>query len=134
MSSFTKPELLKVPAKPVSFTVLCEVPDLTVTDPEVERLKALGIALPKSAQQREETATVVLRVLDWGPDAFADRSRFPGGPVCERGDYILVRAYTGTRVMFGERELRLINDDHIDMVINDLAGFSRPGFGGSFNG
>src|SRR4249919_2873074 len=115
MSSSTKPELLKVPATPVTFKVLCEVPDLAVTDPEVERLKALGISLPKSATQREETATVVLRVLDWGPDAFADRSRFPGGPVCERGDYIIVRAYTGTRLMYGTHELRIINDDHIDM-------------------
>jgi len=133
MSLFTT-ELLKVPAVPVTYKVLCEVPDLAATDPEVERLKALGMKLPKEMMQREEAATVVLRVLDWGPDAFCDMKRFPNGPVCERGDYVLVRAYTGTRVMFGEHELRIINDDHIDMVIHDLDGFSRPGFAGTFSG
>jgi co-chaperonin GroES (HSP10) len=125
-------ELLKVPASPVTYKVLCEVPDLDTTDPDIERIKAMGLQLPKSATQREEVATVVLRVLDWGPDAFGDSKRFPGGPVCEKGDYILVRAYTGTRLMYGGRELRIINDDHIDMVIHDLDGFSRPSFGGSF--
>ena len=134
VSHSDKAALLAVPAKPVTYKVLCEVPSLAVVDPEIERLKAIGLEMPKSATQREEVATVVLRVLDWGPDAFKDVKRFPTGPVCEKGDYILVRAYTGTRVMFGERELRIINDDHIDMVINDLAGFSRPGHGGSFNG
>lgn len=114
-----------VPAKPVTFKVLCEVPQLDTVDPDIQRYKDLGIEIPRSAEQREEVATVILRVLDWGPDAFADKTRFPSGPICERGDYIITRAFTGTRVKFRGRELRIINDDHIELVVKDLAGFTR---------
>src|SRR5262245_43571134 len=86
MSWSTPRELLRVPARPVTFKVLCEVPPLGEVDPEIARMEALGMKLAKPAQVREEVATVVLRVLDWGPDAFADKARFPTGPVCEKGD------------------------------------------------
>lgn len=114
-----------IPAKPVTFHVLCQVPRLEDVDAGVARAKALGIELSQNATSREEASTVVLRVLDWGPDAFNDASRFPTGPVCNRGDYVLVRSHTGTRINYGGREYRVINDDHIDLTLQDPLGFLR---------
>lgn len=120
-----KGPLVSIPGKPVTFHVLCKVPSIEDVDPSFAAARRMGIELTAKTTQREESATVVLQVLDWGPDAFGDRARFPSGPVCERGDYILCRAYTGTRVMYDGKEYRLINDDHIDMTLQDVQGFLR---------
>jgi co-chaperonin GroES (HSP10) len=114
-----------IPAKPVTFHVLCMVPKVEDVDPTIASAKGAGIILTTQSTAREEASTVVLRVLDWGPDAFGDKTRFPTGPVCNRGDYVLVRSFTGTRVFYGEREYRVINDDHIDLTLQDPAGFLR---------
>lgn len=113
-----------IPGKPVTFHVLCKVPSIEDVDPAFASARALGIELTANTTRKEESATVVLQVLDWGPDAFKG-DRFPSGPVCEKGEYVLCRAYTGTRVMYEGKEYRLINDDHIDMTLQDVQGFLR---------
>lgn len=114
-----------IPAKPVTFHVLCAVPSVEDVDPAFASARSMGLELTGTTQQREEAATVILQVIDWGPDAFADKTRFPTGPVCEKGDFVLVRAYTGTRITYENREYRVINDDHIDLTVQDPLGFLR---------
>lgn len=114
-----------LPGKPTTFHVLCSVPLAEDVDASFASAKAAGIEIAGTALQREEALTVVLQVLDWGPDAFADKARFPSGPVCERGGFVLVRSSTGTRVKYKGREFRVINDDHIDMVVTDPLGLIR---------
>jgi len=73
----------------------------------------------------EETGTTVLFVLAVGPDAYADKSRFPSGPWCKKGDFVLVRTYSGTRFKVFGKEFRVINDDMVDAVVADPRGISR---------
>jgi co-chaperonin GroES (HSP10) len=67
----------------------------------------------------------VLFVVKVGPDAYADKSRFPSGPSCKAGDFVLVRPNSGTRVKIHGQEMRIINDDSVEAVVEDPRGISR---------
>jgi co-chaperonin GroES (HSP10) len=60
-----------------------------------------------------------------GPDAYRDEKRFPSGPWCKKGDFILVRPNTGTRLDIHGREFRIINDDSVEGVVDDPRGIRR---------
>lgn len=69
---------------------------------------------------------MVVQVIDMGPDAYKDEARFPNGPYCKIGDYVLIRAYSGTRFRIHGKELfRVINDDSVEAVVEDPTGYSR---------
>jgi hypothetical protein len=61
-----------------------------------------------------------------GPDAFKDEKRFPSGPACQVGDFVLVRPNTGTRMKIHGTEWRLISDDSVQAVVQDPRGIQRP--------
>ena len=67
----------------------------------------------------------VLFVLKVGPDAYKDTNKFPTGAWCEAGDFVIVRAYAGTRFKIYGKEFRLINDDQIEAVVDDPRGITR---------
>ena len=69
--------------------------------------------------------TPVLFVLKLGPDAYKDERKFPNGPWCKAGDFILTRPMAGSRVKIHGREFRLINDDSVEAVVDDPRGISR---------
>ena len=52
-----------------------------------------------------------------------DEDKFPDGPWCQEGDFIMMRAYSGTRFKVstpdGDQEFRLINDDTVEAVVAD---------------
>ena len=73
----------------------------------------------------EETLTTVLFVVELGPDCYSDPSRFPSGPWCKKGDFVLVRPYAGSRLVIHGREFRLINDDSVEGVVLDPRGIKR---------
>ena len=83
--------------------------------------------LIKSAQtmQFEELLSPVLFVAKIGPDAFKDEKRFPSGPSCKVGDFILIRPNSGTRMKIHGQEFRLINDDSIEATVEDPRGIKR---------
>jgi co-chaperonin GroES (HSP10) len=64
-------------------------------------------------------------VLDMGEQAYTDEGRFPTGPWCKQGDYVMFRMNTGTRFKVGGVEYRLMNDDSIEAVVADPRGVSR---------
>jgi len=80
---------------------------------------------PDQVKAVEEQITQVLYVAKVGPDAYKDPKRFPSGPWCKEGDFVLVRAYTGTRILIHGTEWRLINDDSVEGVVDDPRGISR---------
>lgn len=82
---------------------------------------------PKTAMQLEEVSTVVGFVLKVGPDAYKDEKRFPTGPYCKEGDWVLFRAFSGTRIKIHGKEFRLINDDSVEGVVEDPQGITRAG-------
>jgi co-chaperonin GroES (HSP10) len=64
-------------------------------------------------------------VLDMGEQAYADKDRFPTGPWCKQGDYVMFRANTGTRFKVGAQEYRLMNDDSIEAIVDDPSVVTR---------
>jgi co-chaperonin GroES (HSP10) len=73
--------------------------------------------------KKEETATIVGLVLKMGSLAYRDQEKFPDGPWCKEGDFILMRAYSGTRFKVAnkeaEQEFRLINDDMVEAIVTE---------------
>jgi len=102
---------------PTGYRILCMVP---VVDEKIGSL----IKAQETVRVEEQT-TVVLFVVKLGPDAYKDPAKFPTGPWCKQGDFIITRSYTGTRVKIHGREFRVINDDSVEAVVDDPRGISR---------
>ena len=84
-----------------------------------------GGFIPDDVSEREGTAAITGMILKMGPDAYQDKKRFPNGPYCKEGDWIIMQAYSGTRIVIHGQELRLINDDTVKAVIQDPRGVKR---------
>jgi len=84
-----------------------------------------GIIKPGSLVQLENVASVVAYVMKIGPDAYKDSDRFPSGAWCKEGDFIIIKSYTGTRLKIHGHEIRIINDDSVEAVIEDPRGVER---------
>jgi co-chaperonin GroES (HSP10) len=69
--------------------------------------------------------TTVLFVVALGPDAYKDPKKFPSGPWCKVGDFVLVRPNAGSRLVIHGKDFRLINDDTIEAVVDDPRGIKR---------
>ena len=93
--------------------------------PEVEDEYESGIVKADTVMKYEEILTPVLFVMDIGPDAYADKERFPSGPLCKVGDFVLIRPNSGSRLRIHGREFRIINDDSVEAVVQDPRGISR---------
>ena len=93
--------------------------------PESEEKTDGGILKARQTIEIEETATIVGFVLKLGPDCYQDKKRFPSGPWCKEGDFIIMRAYSGTRISIHGKEFRLINDDTVEAVVEDPRGYKR---------
>ena len=104
---------------PSSFYLLCVLPEIDEEYGETGLLKA-GQTI-----HYEEILSPVLFVVKMGPDAYKDPKRFPSGPSCKVGDFVLVRPNTGTRIKIHGKEFRLINDDTPEAVVQDPRGISR---------
>jgi len=99
---------------------------LLVAIPEAKDTYESGLLKADTTKMAEEFSTIVVQVVDMGPDAYADEKRFPTGPYCKIGDHVLIRAYSGTRFKIHGRELfRIINDDSVEAVVEDPTGYSR---------
>lgn len=93
--------------------------------PELEEKTDGGIYLPEQVRNTEALATVVGFVLKAGDLAYQDEKKFPTGAWCKEGEWVLFRAYSGTRIKIHGREFRLINDDMVEAVVEDPRGISR---------
>jgi co-chaperonin GroES (HSP10) len=103
---------------PQGYRLLCAIP-------EIEKETEGGILKIESVIEREELLTTVLFVVKMGPDAYGDTKRFPSGPWCKEGDFVLVRPNAGTRVEIHGREFRIINDDSVEAIVEDPRGIKR---------
>lgn len=105
--------------EPSTYHLLCVLPDID------ENYGDSGLVKAGSTMHFEELLSPVLFVVKVGPDAYKDEKRFPSGPSCKVGDFILVRPNTGTRIRIHGKEFRLINDDSVEAVIQDPRGVTR---------
>ena len=104
--------------KPVGYRILVALPN-------VEETFEGGIAKANSTKYEEYVLSIIGAVIDLGEQAYADKDRFPLGPWCKQGDYVMFRANTGTRFKVGIQEYRLMNDDSIEAVVADPRAISR---------
>lgn len=98
---------------------------LLIALPELEEKTDGGVYLPEQVRNTEALATVVGFVLKAGDLAYQDKKKFPTGAWCKEGEWVLFRAYSGTRIKIHGREFRLINDDMVEAVVEDPRGISR---------
>jgi co-chaperonin GroES (HSP10) len=84
-----------------------------------------GVYLPDQLKDAEQTASIIGYVIDMGPDAYTDADKFPHGPYCQVGDFVIFRSYSGTRFKIMDKEFRLINDDTVEAVVEDPRGYKR---------
>jgi co-chaperonin GroES (HSP10) len=112
-------EKAKVVPDPTGFKLLCMVP------PAKDTFDGTGIVKADMVKNAEEQTSHTLFVLKVGPDAYKDQAKFPSGPWCKEGDFVICRAYAGTRIKLFGREFRLINDDQVDATIEDPRGVAR---------
>jgi co-chaperonin GroES (HSP10) len=98
---------------------------ILVALPEVEEKFESGILKADQTRHFEEVLATVFFVVKIGPDCYKDEKRFPNGPWCKEGDFILARPNSGTRLKIHGREFRLINDDTVEAIVQDPRGISR---------
>ena len=103
---------------PSGYHILCAIP-------EIDETFDSGLIKADITKQHEELLTTVLWVVKMGPDCYQDKERFPSGPWCKVGDFILVRPHTGSRLKIHGQEFRLINDDSVEGTVQDPRGISR---------
>ncbi len=78
-----------------------------------------GIVIADQTLERERAATVCGYVLSVGPLAYADEGKFPTGPWCKKGDWIVFGRYAGARLPIDGGEIRIINDDEVLATIQN---------------
>ena len=100
---------------------------MLVALPDVEEAFEGGILKADVTRQTEEVTTVVAFVIKMGPDCYKDSAKFPTGPWCKEGDFVILRAYSGTRLKVHGKEFRLVNDDSVEAVVQDPRGIQRAG-------
>tara|TARA_Y100000361_G_C10989184_1_gene253212 strand:- start:3 stop:434 length:432 start_codon:yes stop_codon:yes gene_type:complete len=106
-----KKELEKVP-QPTGFRIV-------LFPLKLEEKTSSGIIFTEDTIEQSQISTNVCKVLEIGPDAYADKTRFPNGPWCKKGDWVLITRYAGSRIKIEGGELRIINDDEIIATVDD---------------
>jgi co-chaperonin GroES (HSP10) len=105
--------------KPVGYRLLIALPQIE------ETFNDMGIIKAERTMYEEQLMTVTGVVLDMGDQAYADKDRYPNGPWCKVGDFVVFRANSGTRIRVNGVEYRLMNDDSIEAVVADPRGITR---------
>ena len=103
---------------PSGYRILCAIP-------EIDKEYDSGLVKADITKHNEELLTTILFVMKMGPDCYKDKDRFPSGPWCKEGDFVLVRPHSGSRLKIHGREFRIINDDTVEGLVEDPRGVSR---------
>jgi co-chaperonin GroES (HSP10) len=117
-TSATADEKARQLPQPSGYHILCAIP-------EAEKEYESGLLKADQTLHYEEVLTTVLFVVSMGPDCYKDQSKFPSGPWCKVGDFVLVRPHSGSRLVIHGKEFRLINDDSVEGIVQDPRGIKR---------
>ena len=104
--------------KPAGYKILIALP-------EAKDQTEGGIYKAEETKELEEVASPVGYVVALGPDCYKDEKRFPSGPYCDEGDWVIMRPFSGTRIGVHGQEFRLVNDDTIEGTVEDPQGIGR---------
>ena len=77
-----------------------------------------GIIITDDALERAQVASTCGLVLKTGPQCY-DKEKFPEGPWCKEGEWVIFARYAGSRILIDGGEVRLLNDDEILATIDN---------------
>jgi|SRR5579864_4092058 len=115
-----RPEIDRIQGalEPAGFRILVRIPNLPA------QMKKNSLIMPEETRRLEEFAQVVGQVIALGPLAYRDRKRFGffRRRWCKPGDFVMMRAYSGTRFAMRDENGKdvvyaLINDDTVQGVV-----------------
>jgi|TARA_R110000851_G_scaffold171765_1_gene318077 chaperonin GroES len=98
---------------------------LLIAIPKLEEKTSGGVIIPDKLKGMEQTASIIGLVIAMGKAAYKDSDKFPDGPYCKEGDFVIFRSYSGTRFKLRGEEFRLINDDTVEAVVDDPREYTR---------
>ena len=78
-----------------------------------------GIIMGQDTLEKQQVASQCGNVLAVGPHAYQDKERFPNGPWCKVGDWVMFARYAGSRIKIEGGEVRLLNDDEVLATIEN---------------
>ena len=78
-----------------------------------------GIIISQESLDRLRIATNCGYVLKIGPLAYHDKQKYPTGPWCKKGDWVIFARYAGSRLPIEGGEVRILNDDEVLGTIPD---------------
>lgn len=118
MSEHDDQEKARALPDPSGYRILCAVPD-------TEDTYASGLIKADDTKRYEALLSTVLFVLKMGPECYEDKDKFPSGPWCKEGDFVIVRPNAGARIKVHGKEFRIIYDDMVEAVVQDPRGITR---------
>ena len=78
-----------------------------------------GILIAQESLDKLRIATNCGYVISMGPLAYHDKEKFPTGPWCKKGDWVIFARYAGSRLPIEGGEVRILNDDEILGTLKD---------------
>ena len=78
-----------------------------------------GVLLGQETLERQQVASQCGNVLAMGSECFQDKKRYPNGPWCKIGDWVVFARYAGSRIEIEGGEVRLLNEDEVLATIQD---------------
>ena len=72
-----------------------------------------GLYFGQETLERQQVGSTCGLVLAQGPDCYKDKERYPDGPWCKKGDWVIFARYAGSRIQIDGGEVRLLNDDEV---------------------
>ena len=78
-----------------------------------------GLVLAESTLERQQVASQCGNVLVMGDACYRDKERYPSGPWCKVGDWVVFARYAGSRIEIEGGEVRLLNEDEILATVQD---------------
>jgi len=115
---------LKEPLHPDNLTDVDQLPEpsgwrlLVLPFTPKDKTKG-GIIIAQESLEKLRIATNCGYVLKVGPLAYYDKEKFPTGPWCKKGDWVIFAKYAGSRLPIDGGEVRLLNDDEVLGTIKD---------------
>ena len=72
-----------------------------------------GIIMNETTLEKQQVASQCGNVLAMGSECYKDKERYPSGPWCKVGDWVVFARYAGSRIEIDGGEVRLLNEDEI---------------------
>ena len=78
-----------------------------------------GLLIGTETIDRQQVASQCGNVIAMGDSCYKDKERYPSGPWCKVGDWVVFARYAGSRIEIEGGEVRLLNEDEILATVQD---------------